>query len=116
MRVAVTNDLADTAATTVAVTVRNVAPKMKAGADARVRVGARLTRACSFADPGADRWSGSVSYGDGSARWALRLHADKTFTLAHRFPRARGRSYTVVVTVRDDDRGRGTARFRVTVR
>ena len=106
MRVAVTNDLADTATTTVAVTVRNVAPKMKAGADAHVRVGALLTRAYSFADPGADR----------SARRALRLHADKTFTLAHRFPRARGRSYAVVETVRDDDGGRGTARFRVTVR
>jgi len=44
------------------------------------------------------------------------LRADKTFTLAHRFPRAHGRGYTVVVTVRDGDGGHGAARFKVTVR
>jgi len=116
VRVVVTNDLAGTATTTVAVTVRNAAPKVMAGADARVRAGALLARACSFTDPGADTWTGVANWGDGSARTPLRLRTDKTFTLAHRFPHARGRSYTVVVTVRDDDGGRGTARFRVTLR
>ena len=115
MRVAVTNDLADTAATTVAVTVRSVAPKMKAGADARVRVGARLTRACSFADPGADRWSGSVSYGDGSAKRNLRVTAARTFSLAHCYRRAHHR-YTVTVTVRDDRGLTAIAHVRVRVR
>jgi len=114
VRVVVTNDLADTAVATVAVTVRNVAPKVKAGPDARMRAGARLTRACSFTDPGADCWSGWVRYGDGSARRALRLRAGKTFALSHRFTR-RGR-FTVTVRVGDGDGGRGTARFMVTVR
>lgn len=59
---------------------------------------------------GAGRWL------DDGDRHVLVLDSDKTFTLAHRFPRARGRSYAVVVTVRDDDGGRGSARFRVTVR
>jgi PKD domain len=116
VRVVVTSDLAQTAEAMLAVNVQNVAPKVKAGAHARVRAGARFTRTCSFADPGADTWTAWAKYGDGSARRALRLRADKTFRLAHRFPPARGRSYNVVVTVRDDDGGRGTARFRVTVR
>jgi len=114
--VTVTSDLARSAAASVAVHVVNVAPRVRAGGQANVASGALLTRRGSSADPGADTWKGAVSWGDGSARTALRLRADKTFKLAHRFPRARGRSYTVVVAVRDDDGGRGTARFRVTVR
>ncbi|MCX6373271.1 MAG: PKD domain-containing protein [Actinobacteria bacterium] len=91
-------------------------PRVRAGGKANVAMGALLTRRGSFADPGADTWTGAVDWGDGSARTTLRLRADKTFALAHRFPRARGRRYTVVVTVRDDDGGSGSARFRVTVR
>jgi len=113
--VVVTSDVASTAGASVAVQVVNVAPRVRAGGRATVASGARLTRRGTFADPGADTWTGRVAWGDGSRRMALRLRADKTFTLAHRFPRARGRSYTVVVTVRDDG-GRGTARFRVAVR
>jgi hypothetical protein len=114
VRVVVTNDLAGTAAATVAVTVRNVAPRVKAGADARLHAGARLTRSGSFTDPGADRWSGWVRYGDGSARRALHLRADKSFALSHRFTRP-GR-FTVAVRVGDGDGGRGTAHFTVRVR
>jgi len=112
--VTVTSDLARTAGASVAVDVVNVAPRVRAGGKANVARGALLTRLGAFADPGADTWTGAVDWGDGSTRTALRLRADKTFTLAHRFPRARG--YTVVVTVRDDDGGRGSARFRVAVR
>jgi hypothetical protein len=116
--VTVTNDLARTATASVDVSVVNVSPRVRAGGKANVVAGALLARRGSFADPGADAWTGSVSWGDGSARTALRLRADKSFTLVHRFPRARGRErdYAVVVTVRDDDGGRGSARFRVTVR
>ena len=112
--VTVTSDVARTAGASVAVGVVNVAPRVRAGGKANVAAGALLTRLGAFADPGADTWTGAVDWGDGSARTALRLRADKTFTLAHRFPRARG--YTVVVTVRDDDGGRGSAHFRMTVR
>jgi hypothetical protein len=114
VRVVVTNDLAGTAVATVAVTVKNVAPSVKAGGSAKVRAGAHFRRTCSFTDPGADRWRGWVRYGNGTARRALRLRAGKTFTLAHRFPR-RGR-FTVTVRVSDGDGGRGTARFTATVR
>ncbi len=116
VRVAVTNELARTAAATVAVTVRNVAPKVAGGPDGRVRAGARLTRTCSFRDPGADVWKGWVSYGDGTARRALRLRADKTFLLSHRFAGPRGRRRTVTLCVTDGDGGRGIDRFAVSVR
>ena len=116
VRVAVTNELVRTATATVAVTVRNVAPKVAGGPDARVRAGARLTRTCSFRDPGADVWKGWVSYGDGTARRALRLRADKTFLLSHRFTRPTGRRRTVTLCVTDGDGGRGIDRFAVVVR
>jgi len=116
VRVAVTSDLADTARAVVSVAVRNVAPVLRAGRGARVRAGARFTRICSFSDPGADRWKGWVRYGDGSARRALRLRADGTFRLSHRYAGPRGRRCTVTLCVTDGDGGRDAARFRVTVR
>ena len=116
VRVAVTNELARTAAATVTVTVRNVAPAVAGGPDARVRAGARFTRTCSFRDPGADAWTGWVSYGDGTARRALRLRADKTFRLSHHFAGPRGRRCTVTLCVTDGDGGRGIDRFVASVR
>ena len=96
--------------------MRNVAPRVAGGAGARVRAGARFARTCSFRDPGADTWTGWVDYGDGTARKALRLRAGKTFVLSHRFAGPRGRRCTVTLRVTDDDGGRGTDRFVVTVR
>lgn len=116
VRVAVSSDLADSAAATVAVTARNVAPKVAGGRDAEVRARTRFTRTCSFTDPGADIWSGWVKYGDGTARQALRIRAGKTFRLSHRYAVPRGRRCTVTLCVTDGDGGRGVGRFRVTVR
>ena len=77
--VAVSSETARPASALVAVTVRNVAPSVAGGQGARVRAGTRLARTCSFRDPGADVWKGWVKYGDGTARRALRIRADKTF-------------------------------------
>ena len=116
VKVVVTNELTRAASATLAVTVRNVAPRVAGGPDVRVRAGARLARTCSFRDPGADVWKGWVSYGDGTARQALRLRAGKTFRLSHRFAGPRGRRCTVTLCVTDDDGGRGVDRFVVSVR
>jgi hypothetical protein len=43
------------------------------------------------------------------------VRADMTVALRHDYPSRAGRTYTVVVTVLDDDGGRGTGRFRVTI-
>jgi hypothetical protein len=114
--VTVTNEVVRSTSATVAVAVRNVAPRIAGGADVRVHAGSRFTRTCSFRDPGADTWKGWVSYGDGTARRALRLRAGKKFVLGHRFAGPRGRRLTVTLRVTDDDGGRGTDRFVVTVR
>ncbi len=114
--VTVTNEVVKAASATVSVTVRNVAPRIAGGADVRVRAGTRFSRTCSFRDPGADAWKGWVSYGDGTARRALRVRADKTFRLSHRFAGPRGRRCTVTLCVTDGDGGRGLDRFAVTLR
>ena len=114
--VTVTNEVVKAASATVSVTVRNVAPRIAGGADVRVRAGTRFPRTCSFRDPGADVWKGWVSYGDGTARRALRIRADKTFRLSHRFAGSRGRRCTVTLCVTDGDGGRGLDRFVVTLR
>jgi hypothetical protein len=116
VRVTVTNELVRSATAALAVGVRNVAPKVAGGADARARAGGRFARTCTFRDPGADTWKGWVRYGDGTARRKLRLRADKTFALSHRFVGPRGRRCVVILCVTDDDGGRGVDRFRVTVR
>jgi hypothetical protein len=116
VRVTVTNELARSATATLDVSVRNVVPKVAGGVDTKVRAGARFARTCSFRDPGADTWRGWVRYGDGTARRTLRLRADGSFVLSHRFAGPRGRRCTVTLCVTDDDGGRGVDRFRVTVR
>jgi hypothetical protein len=114
--VTVSNELARAATATVAVTVKNVAPAVAGGSNAKVRRGARFTRTCSFRDPGADAWKGWVRWGDGTARQTLRLRADKRFRLSHRFAGPRGRRCTVTLCVTDGDGGRAVDRFVVTVR
>jgi hypothetical protein len=110
------NDLGGHTSATVSVTVVNVAPRVSAGKSLHVRRGALFARRATFADPGADTWKGTVNYGDGTGLRALRLRADKSFALDHRFRGARGRVCTVTVRVRDDDGGAGLARFKVTLR
>ena len=88
-------------------------PAVSAGGPAFVNQGIALNRAGSFADPGADTWTATVDYGDGSGVQPLALNPDKSFALAHTYAAVGG--YTATVTVRDDDGGVGTASVSVTV-
>jgi len=66
----------------------------------------------SFTDPGADVWSATVDYGDGSVLEPLSLAA-KSFTLRHVY--VTPGSYNITATVRDDDGGVGAATATVVV-
>jgi hypothetical protein len=69
----------------------------------------------SFTDPGADTWSASVNYGDGTTL-ALTLNPDKTFTVpAHTYATSVGSPFTATVTVTDDDLGTGIKTSTITV-
>jgi len=91
-------DLADTITTTAAVS--NVAPVIAAFPGAMLLPGETYTASGSFTDPGADAWTATVDYGDGSGTGALAL-SGKTFSLSHTY--AAAGPFTVTVRVSDDD-------------
>jgi large repetitive protein len=99
---------------TLAVVLQNVAPTVSVGPPATLRVGQTLTRIGSLTDPGADRWTATVDFGDGSGSQPLLVGANKQFQLKHRYRRAG--KFRVTMTVRDGDGGVGTSSFHVTVK
>jgi len=80
--------------------VSNVAPTIFPFGGATLLPGETYRATGSFTDPGADLWSGTVNYGDGSAVGSLTL-TDKTFSLSHAYGVAG--TYTVTVGISDDD-------------
>jgi len=90
--------LADTVNTTAH--VANVAPSIGAFAGASLFSGDTYTASGSFTDPGADTWTATVNYGDGSPTAPLAL-SGKTFSLSHVY--AAAGTFTVTVRVTDDD-------------
>ena len=83
----VTDDDGGTDTDSIDVTVTNVAPTLDVGADGAVDEGSAFIRSGSFTDPGADNWTGTVDYGDGSGVQPLTLKSDKTFDLSHTYGR-----------------------------
>ena len=84
------------------VTVNNAPPNVYAGADTATDEGHFFTQLGSFADPGADIWTASVDYGDGTGVQPLTCdEKNKTFELNHAY--ADDGIYTVTVRNRDDD-------------
>jgi DNA/RNA endonuclease G (NUC1) len=90
--------LTDTTTTTA--TVTNVAPTVGPFDGATLLPRETYAAAGSFTDPGADPWTATVSYGDGSATSSLAL-SGTTFALSHTY--AVAGTFTVRVRVSDDD-------------
>jgi PKD repeat protein len=84
------------------VTIKNVKPVVDwtTGFFALKDEGEAWTQGGDFTDPGADYWSASVDYGDGSASQALTL-VGKSYVLGHTY--ADNGTFTVTVSVTDDD-------------
>jgi DNA/RNA endonuclease G (NUC1) len=101
---------ADTTTTTV--TVMNVAPSVSAIAGGSLLQGETYSAGGSFADPGADSWTATVDYGDGSGAQPLAL-SGTGFSLSHAY--ASAGTFTVTVTVTDDDGGASNVTAEVTV-
>jgi len=90
--------LTDTLVTTA--TVTNVAPSVGPFAGAALLPGEAYTATGSFTDPGADPWTATVDYGDGSGAQALAL-SGQGFALSHTY--AAAGTFTVTVQVSDGE-------------
>ena len=77
-----------------------MAPVVGAVPNASLNVGATYTAAGTFSDPGADAWTATVTWGDGSAPEVVAL-SGRSFSLTHIYTAAG--SYTVSIDIADDD-------------
>jgi DNA/RNA endonuclease G (NUC1)/PKD repeat protein len=102
----VTDNDGRTDATTTTSTISNVAPSVLSFSGATLLPGETYSTNGSFTDPGADTWTATVNYGDGSGVQTLAL-SGKNFSLSHTY--ANAGTYTVTVTVSDgEDSGSNT--------
>jgi Tol biopolymer transport system component/PKD repeat protein len=108
----VTDECGQSDTDTAEIIVLNIAPTVDAGAGATINEGDTFSGSGSFTDPGADIWTATVDYGDGSGVQPLTLTGN-TFALSHTY--AENGDYTVEVCVSDDDEGVGCDGLQVTV-
>jgi DNA/RNA endonuclease G (NUC1) len=111
VRVTVTDNdgLTDTATFNISVT--NVAPVIGAVPNGSLQVGATYNVTGSFTDPGADAWTATVHWGDGSAAEVVPL-SGRNFSLTHIYTAAG--TYSVSIDIADDDAS-ATSTHSVTV-
>jgi DNA/RNA endonuclease G (NUC1) len=111
VRVTATDNDGLTDSATFIVTVANVAPVVGAVPNGELNVGATYTATGTFTDPGADSWTATVNWGDGSAPEQVPL-TGLSFSLTHIYTAAG--TYTVSIDVADDDAA-GSTSLSVTV-
>ncbi len=111
--VTVTDSSGLSATDTALVTVLNLAPEVLLPSDVVVDSSMVYSGAGSLSDPGADTWTATVDYGDGSGIQALILKG-KNISLSHDY--SSYGVYLVTVTVTDDEGMWGSASFRVEIR
>ena len=100
VQLTVTDTRGLTSTVSTAATITNVAPSINPFSGATLLPGETYSADGSFTDPGADSWTGTVNYDDGSGVGALAL-TGKTFTLSHVYSAAG--VFTVSVKISDDD-------------
>jgi len=108
----VTNQYDESDTDTAEITVANISPTVAIQQASANNLGI-LTGSGLFTDPGADTWTASVNYGDGTVTQSFALNPDKSFSLSHTYS-ASG-DYTIEACVSDDDGGSGCDQIQVTV-
>jgi DNA/RNA endonuclease G (NUC1) len=111
VQLVVTDNDGLTDALTTTATIANVAPAVGAFAGASLLPRESYTASGSFTDPGADPWTATVDYGDGTGPTPLAL-SGMSFSLSHTY-RTAG-TFTVTVAV-SDDHATSTSSSTVTV-
>jgi DNA/RNA endonuclease G (NUC1) len=111
VRLTITDNDGLTDSATFTVNVTNVAPVIGAVPDGSLNAGATYLVAGAFTDPGADTWTATVNWGDGSAPEIVPL-SGRSFSLTHIY--TAGGTYTVNIDIADDD-GSATSTHTVTV-
>ncbi len=100
VRVTVTDNDGLTDSATFTLSVTNAAPVVSAVPNATLDVGQTYAATGTFTDPGADAWTATVRWGDGSAPEVVPL-AGHSFSLTHIY--TAGGTYTVTIDIADDD-------------
>jgi DNA/RNA endonuclease G (NUC1) len=90
----------------ISVSVSNVAPVLAGIPDGTLDAGDAYTVTGSFTDPGADTWTATVDWGDGSAP-SQAIVTGHEFSLVHVYDAAG--TYAVSVTLADDDASVGNS-------
>ncbi len=111
--ISVTDDDGGVGTTTVPVQVLNVAPRMVAYLSTNTVEGSQYVGIGQFSDPGADTWTITMDYGDGSVPQQVfpDPNSSSIFHAPHVY--ANSGSYKVTMTVTDDDGGVGTFTVQV---
>lgn len=108
------SDGTETASTTTAVHVVNVAPEVEAIADQTVNDGSAFLLSATFSDPGQDTQTVVIDWGDGSRETqTLPPEAQGQMTASHTY--ADDGVFAVTLSVTDDSGGTDTQTFKVTV-
>lgn len=99
---------------TIQVMVNNVAPVVDPINPVTLVAGQTMEQTVTFSDPGADAWTVEVDYdGDGVVDETGAATVDRMYNLSHVY--ASAGTFTVAVTVTDDDLAPGTVSFPVMV-
>ena len=92
-------------------TFHEMAPLVNTVPEVQLSSSGLLHQLVALADPGRDKWTAMVDFGDGGGPQSVDVRGGKQHLLHHRYKQPA--AYPVKVVGTDDDGGVGTSSFRV---